>query len=53
MAKNARSVTALSSTPLGSNVHHQVDTYEVLVEANIPTRWVYQPLTAPAEASFA
>jgi hypothetical protein len=22
----------------------EVDTYEVLVEANIPTRWVYQPL---------
>jgi hypothetical protein len=22
----------------------QVDTYEVLVEANLPTRWVYQSL---------
>jgi len=24
----------------------EVDTYEVLVEANVPTRWVYQPLAA-------
>jgi hypothetical protein len=46
MAKNARLVTALSSTPLGLNVKPQVDSYEVLVEANFPTRWVYQPLAA-------
>jgi hypothetical protein len=25
----------------------QVDTYEVLVEANLPTRWVYQSLLPP------
>lgn len=36
----------------------EIDTYEVLVEANFPTRWVYQPLAvAPnpgaAAASFA
>jgi hypothetical protein len=28
----------------------EVDTYEVLVEANLPTRWVYQPLAVPAPA---
>ena len=67
MARSARSVTALSSTPLGSNFKAQVDSYEVLVEANFPTRWVYQPLAAvpspvvppalaipvPAKTSFA
>jgi len=44
----------------------EVDTYEVLVEANVPTRWVYQPLAVvsqpavpvlaspvPAKTSFA
>ncbi len=44
MARSARLVTALSATPLRSNINHQVDAYEVLVEANLPTRWVYQPL---------
>jgi hypothetical protein len=27
--------------------HVQIDAYEVLVEANLPTRWVYQPLLTP------
>jgi hypothetical protein len=29
----------------------QVDTYEVLVEANLPTRWVYQSLLPPLPLS--
>ena len=55
MAKNAMSVTILSSTPHFSNVNPQVDAYEVLVEANFPTRWVYQPIPVPAKTgpSFA
>ena len=57
MAKNATSVTTFSSTPLSSNVKRQVDVYEVLVEANFPTRWVYQPLpvasSSPAGAGIA
>ncbi|KAI9459226.1 hypothetical protein BJY52DRAFT_1186572 [Lactarius psammicola] len=36
----------------------EVDIYEVLVEANFPTRWVYQPIavnpsSVPAQTSFA
>ena len=44
----------LSSMPLCLSLkcYAQIDTYEVLVEANLPTRWVYQPLlpSLPLEA---
>ncbi|KAI0251868.1 hypothetical protein BJV78DRAFT_1282104 [Lactifluus subvellereus] len=38
---------------LGASVNyhgreHDVDAYEVLVEVNLPTRWVYQPISRPA-----
>ena len=45
MAKNAMLVTTFSSAQLRSHVKSQVDAYEVLVEANFPTRWVYKPLS--------
>ena len=32
---------------LSLTYYFQVDTYEVLVEANLPTRWVYQSLLPP------
>ena len=44
MAKNVTSVTFLSSILRFSNVEFQVDAYEVLVEVNFPTRWIYQAI---------
>ncbi|KAH9973983.1 hypothetical protein BGW80DRAFT_1304607 [Lactifluus volemus] len=31
---------------------HDVDAYEVLVEANLPTRWVYQHITQPISVAI-
>jgi hypothetical protein len=46
MAKNVTSVhfSFTTAASLSLTCYVQVDVYEVLVEANIPTRWVYQPL---------
>jgi hypothetical protein len=45
MAKNAMSAILLKSHHCFSLKYHiQIDAYEVLVEANLPTRWVYHPL---------
>jgi hypothetical protein len=46
MAKNVMSVTFsfIDATSLSLTCCIQVDTYEVLVEVNLPTRWVYQSL---------
>jgi hypothetical protein len=48
MAKNAMSAFFFSSYLCFSlKCKVQIDAYEVLVEANLPTRWVYQPLLTP------
>jgi hypothetical protein len=36
-----------NTASLSLTCYVQVDTYEVLVEANLPTRWVYQSLLPP------
>jgi hypothetical protein len=50
-AENVMSVhfsfTNTASLSLSLTCYVQVDTYEVLVEANLPTRWVYQSLLPP------
>ena len=35
------------TAPLSLTCYAQVDSYEVLVEANLPTRWVYQSILPP------
>lgn len=49
MAKNVTSVTFsfIEVASLSLTCLIQVDTYEVLVEANLPTRWVYQSIHPP------
>jgi hypothetical protein len=49
MAKNVMSATFsfVYAASLLLTCSIQVDTYEVLVEANLPTRWVYQSLLLP------
>ncbi len=36
-----------NTASLSLTCYVQVDNYEVLVEANLPTRWVYQSLLPP------
>lgn len=59
MAKNVMSATFyfIDTASFSLMCEIKVDTYEVLVEANLPTRWVYQsllpplPLTRPLDGS--
>ena len=48
-AKNVMSVhfSFANIASLSLTCYVQVDNYEVLVEANLPTRWVYQSLLPP------
>ena len=49
MAKNAMSATFyfIDTASFSLTCEIKVDTYEVLVEANLPTRWVYSPQAPP------
>jgi hypothetical protein len=49
MAKNVMSATFsfIDTASFSLTCSSKVDTYEVLVEANLPTRWVYQSLLPP------
>jgi hypothetical protein len=48
-AENVMSVhfSFMNTASLSLTCYVQVDAYEVLVEANLPTRWVYQSLLHP------
>lgn len=49
MAKSVMSATFsfIDIASFSLTCSSKVDTYEVLVEANLPTRWVYQSLLPP------
>lgn len=54
MAKNVMSATFffIDTASFLLMCEIKVDTYEVLVEANLPTRWVYQSLLPPLPRSL-